>query len=288
MIRLLLPVWRRGLQIGLALLMAVVPLANARGINIISGNYLAVEILGVPLGDPLAAFQVLVSARGIAWTGAVGAGLALILALVLGPVFCAYACPYGLFSEWAHRLARRLGRVRPGRFPGQGFAVKAGLAAIGSAVIGLFGLPPLLNLLSMPASYSRVWQYAVLGGFWFPVAAMPIMLVIEAWTGIRLWCRFVCPQSALLALVHRLAPWGLRVGFDPKRCTCSGTDQRCVASCHLGLDPRRGKTLPLVCTNCGDCVAACRRAGQALGFQLGATPEKGTRKTDSTTVESRL
>lgn len=68
-----------------------VPKANARGINSISGNYLVVEILGVPL------------------------------------------------------------------------------AAIGLAVIGLFGLPPLLNLLSMPASYSRLWQYAALGGVFVPV-----------------------------------------------------------------------------------------------------------------------
>ena len=81
MIRPTLPVWRRGLQIGLAVLMALVPLVNALGSTLVSGNYLAVTVLGLPLGDPLAALQVLVSARGLAWTGAVGAGLALVLAL---------------------------------------------------------------------------------------------------------------------------------------------------------------------------------------------------------------
>ncbi|MDR3357835.1 MAG: 4Fe-4S binding protein [Desulfovibrio sp.] len=31
-----------------------------------------------------------------------GAGLALLLALLMGPVFCSWLCPYGFFSELAH------------------------------------------------------------------------------------------------------------------------------------------------------------------------------------------
>lgn len=277
---------RRAVQIGVALVMAAVPLANAEGVNWISGNFLALDVLGLPLGDPLAAAQVAASARGIAWPAALGAGLALGLSLVLGPIFCAYACPYGLFSEWAHGLARRLGRARPGRFPRNGLAWRAVLAGAGLAVVGLWGLPPLVNLVSMPAAYSRLWQYALAGALWLPLLAVPAVLCVEALTGARLWCRFVCPQSVALALAHRLAPWGLGLAFAAKRCTCPPGERRCLAACSLGLDPRR-KAPPAACTNCGDCLDACRQAGRALRFRLGR-PATGLSATDSTSPAGRL
>ncbi|WP_300154803.1 4Fe-4S binding protein [Solidesulfovibrio sp.] len=263
---------RRAVQIGVALVMAAVPLANAKGVHWISGNFLALDVLGLPLGDPLAVAQVAASARAVAWPAALGAGLALVLALALGPVFCAYACPYGLLSEWAHALSRRLGRARPGRFPRGGLAARTLLAGIGLAAVGVLGLPPLLNLLSLPAAYSRLWQHAASGLFWLPVLAVPALLLVEALCGARLWCRFVCPQSVLLALVHRLAAHGLRLAFEAKRCTCGRDDRACLTACSLDLDPRR-KTPSAACTNCGDCVEACRRRGRALGFSLGPRRE---------------
>ncbi len=259
---------RRAVQIGVALVMAALPLANARGVHWLSGNFLALDVLGLPLGDPLAVAQVAASARAVAAPAALGAGLALVLALALGPVFCAYACPYGLLSEWSHALSRRLGRARPGRFPRGGLALRVALAGIGLAVVGVCGLPPLLNLLSLPAAYSRLWQYAVSGFFWLPVLAVPALLLVEVLCGARLWCRFVCPQSVLLALVHRLAPPGLRVAFEARRCACGRDDRACLAACSLDLDPRR-KAAPAACTNCGDCVEACRQRGRALRFALG-------------------
>jgi ferredoxin-type protein NapH len=297
MIRPSLFFWRRCLQIGLAVVMALVPFANARGLDWISGNYLALDVLGLPLGDPLAALQVLVSAKDIAGRAALGAILALVLALVLGPVFCAYACPYGLFSELLHGLARRIPRRKPqqsnttGR---DGFRSKAAVTGLLLAVVAIFGLPPLLNLLSMPAYYSRLWQHVVLGGLLLPLAVMPIVLLVEAVFGLRLWCRFVCPQSVLLHGLRRVSPWGLRLDFDPKRCTCGKGGSRCVAACSLGLDPRRGKNLALSCNNCGDCRAACQNMGQALCFRMGQSRKKSSaadpdsRKTDSTRGFERL
>lgn len=278
MIRPTLFFWRRCLQIGLAAGMAVIPWANARGLDWISGNYLALDVLGLPLADPLAVLQVLVSAGDVAARAALGAGLALALAVILGPVFCAYACPYGLLSELVHGLDRRASRDagRPTDATGRrGFRCKAALTGLGLAVVAGFGLPPLLNLLSMPAYYSRLWQHAALGGFLWPLAVMPLALLVEWASGARLWCRFVCPQSVLLGLMRRINPWALRLDFTPGRCTCRAGESRCVGACSLGLDPRRVRKLALACTNCGDCRTACRSLGRALGFRLGAPGRDG-------------
>jgi ferredoxin-type protein NapH len=297
MIRPSLLLWRRSLQIGLAVVMALVPFANARGLDWISGNYLALDILGLPLGDPLAALQVLASAKSLPGRAALGAGLALVLALVLGPVFCAYACPYGLFSELLQALARRTSRRakgRPGKPSRRGFRSKAAVTGLGLTALAIFGLPPLLNLLSMPAYYSRLWQHAVLGGVLLPLAAVPVVLLAEWRFRTRLWCRFVCPQSVLLHVMRRLNPWALRLEYDARRCSCGKGESRCVAACSLGLDPRRVKELALACTNCGDCRTACREVGQALGFRLGqarrSSGNAGSKpeKTDSTRALERL
>ncbi|MHC1710758.1 MAG: 4Fe-4S binding protein [Solidesulfovibrio sp.] len=277
--------------------MALVPFANARGLDWISGNYLALDVLGLPLGDPLAALQVLTSAKSIPGRAALGAILALVLALILGPVFCAYACPYGLLSELIHALARRTSRIsasQPNKAARHGFRSKAAVTGLGLTALAIFGLPPLLNLLSMPAYYSRLWQHVVLGGVLLPLAAMPIVLLAEWHFRTRLWCRFVCPQSVLLHVMRRLSPWALRLEFNAKRCSCGKGESRCVAACSLELDPRRVKELALTCTNCGDCRTACQDMGQALGFRLGETRKSsGTadskpEKTDSTRAFEQL
>lgn len=298
MIRPSLLFWRRLTQVGVALLMALIPFANLGGIHWLSGNFLAFDFAGLPLGDPLATLQTLASAHDLVWRAALGAGIALVMSLILGAVFCSYACPYGLFSELAHSLTRKSGRVpdkkRPRR---QAFALKASLTGVGLLVVAVFGLPPLLNQLSLPALYSRLWQHAALGGFLLPVLALPLLLLVEWLLGERIWCRMICPQSVLLAAMRRLNPWSLRIAFAGKRCSCGKDESLCVAACSLGLDPRRSGELALQCTNCGDCSSACKNRGQALTFVLGAgrdaariaetqqrrTPESGVAEAEENT-----
>ena len=49
----------------------------------------------------------------------------------------------------------------------------------------------------------------------------------------------------------------------------------CQKACSLSLDPRTlGESVDTECTNCGDCVVACKRMGQALGFQFSSSKVK--------------
>lgn len=266
---------RRVVQAAVLALMALVPTLNAMGFNRLGGNFFYFEAFGIPFADPLAALQVLVSSGSWGWRLLAGAGCALALATVLGPVFCSWACPYGLLSEIGLSLrGGRPGRARRGS--PRAFGVRLALAGVGLGLVGLLGLPPLLNHLSQPGWYARLWQVGGPDGLWGPGLALAGALCLDVAAGRRVWCRWLCPQSVLLALAGRANPWSLRVRFLPARCAC-GKDSPCHGACTLELDPRRPQGPGPECTNCGDCVAACAQRGRALSFTA-AGPAGSTRK----------
>lgn len=272
---------RRTVQAGFAALMAAVafvPWRFASGEPVLTGNFLSFHIAlgpagaegpgpGLTLADPLAVAQTYASSGGVASPGLTGALIALGIAFCLGPVFCSWACPYGLFAELAQSL--RSGR-RPTPGGRSGFPSRAAVAVSGLLAVGLLGLPPILNQLSQPAWYSRLWQLWTLNGVLGAAILFPLTaLTLEAGFGRRLWCRYACPQSVLLALARRASPVALRVRFEPKRCVCSRDGHACSSACSLGLEPRRPASLPLECNNCGDCVEVCKARGRALSFGFG-------------------
>jgi len=259
---------RRCVQLAVLLGCPALAWLNSQGWERLSGNFLSFSILGFPLADPLAALQVCLASLSLPWKMALGGGMALALAFVLGPVFCSWACPFGFLSEFAWSLRGRAAHPRK-----QGWRPKALLAAAGCLLLAVSGLPPLLNHLSLPGWYSRVFQA------WFnqQELALPGFLLLagalatESLAGRRLWCRYVCPQSVLLQLVHRFSPVGLRVRFDAKRCTCSRGEEHCGRACPLDLNPRlAGKGLEWECTVCGECTETCAHRGKALTLGFGS------------------
>ena len=258
---------RRCVQAGVLLGYPVLAWLNSQGWERLSGNFLSFSVLGFPLADPLAAVQVCLGSLALPWKIALGGGVALGLALALGPVFCSWACPFGTLSDLAWSL-----RGIPSSPRKQGWRPKAVLAALACLALALSGLPPMLNQFSLPGWYSRIFQA------WFnqQELALPGLLLLagalgaEALAGRRLWGRYVCPQSVLLQVMHRFSPIGLRVRFDAKRCTCSRGDEQCGRACPLDLNPRMaGKGLEWECTVCGDCTQACAVRGKALTLGFG-------------------
>jgi len=269
--------WRRTLQIGVAFTFAILPILNALGFKLIWGNFLNIHIGTIAFSDPLAVFQVAVVNRYFTPKFIISAGLVLGIALVLGTVFCSWICPFGLLSEWFHSLS---GRILPRRAKqrqlNRGFLVKLALFTVGFGAIAYFFQRPLLNQISMPFAYSQIFQYLCiqkqLAWVAFLVAGV---LMIEFCGGVRVWCRFICPQSVLLTLVKNLNPIRLKVGFTSQRCLCRQSDTPCQRACSLSLNPRLlNRVWETECNNCGACVDACHSVGRALRFQwhIGESP----------------
>ena len=264
--------FRRCVQAGAALFMIALPFANAAGFHKVSGNFLAFDLFGLPLSDPLSSAQAALAGSSAAGSLLLGAGLVLLAALLLGRVFCSWLCPYGLLSELIFSLRGKLGSPAladpaGSRGPGgpAGAAPRLLLALVGLLCVAWLLPAPYLNQLSLPGWYSRAAQHAAFyGAVLWGVLLIPALLSIEFFAGKRLWCRYLCPQSALLSLMA-LAPGVLRLRFSAKNCTCRKDDRPCMESCSLNLNPRKITAMQrLECTNCGDCVDACRPRGQAL------------------------
>lgn len=272
---------RRCAQLSVLVVFCMLPWINGAGLGQIRGSLFSLHFFGLPFADPVAALQV--AAEGMMTAGALlwGAVCSLILALLLGRVFCSWVCPYGFLSELLYNMAGRKIRAKAVArrdtastqhgiaFAAKGFILMAGLS------LAILLEYPVLNILGMPGELSLVpvlvWQGA---GAVFLLSALVLpaaVLVLEAISGKRLWCRYVCPQSVLLGAAARCLPAkapGLRIGWTAAQCSCRG-EVPCKAACPLQLNPRRlDGPERRDCTVCGECLRACESRGGALGWRV--------------------
>lgn len=223
--------------------------------------------------DPLAVFQVIIQNQYLPTGLLIGAGMVLAIAFFLGTVFCSWICPFGLLSELMNRLACR---VRPQKniktkILKSAFVVKLVAFCAGFFVVWAFFSRPALNMVSLPFQYSNIFQY-ILNQKHISAAVYMIgaILAIEFLFRTRIWCRWICPQSVLIGLVKFFNPFRLKIIFNEKNCISGKAQAPCRTACSLDLDPRHLNTInDAQCTNCGDCVDACRKTGRALGFGFG-------------------
>jgi len=266
-------VWRRTAQTAVAVLFIILPLLNAAGFNFIWGNFLNIHVGSLTFSDPLAVFQVIVKNRYLPVGLLISAGMVLAIAFFLGTVFCSWICPFGLLSELVNSLACRV-RAKKGRkinIRKSGFAVKAVIFCAGFFASVVFFSSPVLNRVSLPFQYSNVFLYLFDQKYFSPaIWFVGAILLTEFLFRTRIWCRWICPQSVLLAVAKQFNPFRLRIVFREEKCVGSKAPCPCQKACSLDLDPRGlNKGFETQCTNCGDCVDACREAGGALGLRIG-------------------
>jgi ferredoxin-type protein NapH len=234
------------------------------------GNFLSFHMFGIPIADPLAVLQLSIKNLYFTLDNLIGALLPLLLAFSLGTVFCSWICPYGLLSELTQKLKKKF---LPRGYKGlplycHGFTFKMAVFIIGFSGFFLLSTTPVLNQLSAAAWYSRFFQY-YFGQDFVSLCFLFIftLLLVEFVTGKRIWCRYICPQSVLIILTKLLNPKRLRVKFTEEKCICKPGYERCDMACTLHLHPKTLQNgIETECSNCGDCVVACKKMGKALSF----------------------
>jgi ferredoxin-type protein NapH len=251
--------WRRAAQVSVAAFYLTLPFTGAKAV---AGTLAALQLGPVDLVEPAAALSAAVAARGqVGWALLVGAAPVVLLAVVLGPVFCSWACPFGLVSEGIQRLRwggqRWKGRpwvtVRGARLASLGSFIAAS-AALGLPAAALLSPPRLVTALPLEARAAGAIPLVTAG-------LLLALLALEVLGPRRILCRALCPAGALANFLRTRR--SVQPRFCPERCACA-PEAPCLQACPWGIDPREMR-LHDGCTTCLACVERCPSGALALG-----------------------
>jgi len=186
------------------------------------------------------------------------------LAFVLGPLFCGWMCPPGMFTEYLSRLLparwqiRLSGKINPSPIR---YGVLAGMvialffnARLSCAFCNFSMMQGLVNAgFGDFQGLRHWWSFSILTlGLW--------LFVLGLFTrGGRGWCNLLCPAGALMGLFHSLGQksrigWAVRI--NSSACQACGT---CASVCPAWAVSQASETKINyhACNACLDCVQAC-------------------------------
>ena len=253
--------WRRASQLLFVAFFVLLPVsARWWGQTVVLGTLASLHIGPLALVDPAAGLASILASRSVQLSLLGGMVLPALLALVLGPVFCSWVCPWGLISELLDKLPGR--RPRAGARPaGRRRWLWLGGLMLASALLGL----PLAALISAPRLITQLpLELIYLGGASVGTVSWLVVLgVLEIVLPRRSWCRWLCPVGSVLVLIR--LPWTLTVGWHANTCQPGLKGTNCVKVCSWRLDPRHLRAYD-GCTNCGACIEGCPTTPGSLCF----------------------
>lgn len=226
----------------------------------------AATIFGHTTVDPILALSAMVSTRSFMPQLLLASLTALVVAVVLGKVFCSHLCPMRLAFELGQRVRAgllRLGvpllHLRSDTRLG-GWVLLGGLLA--SLSVGLSVWFVLLPYLDLGASiYLGVTAGTTMGLLTLPLAWWALDLLVAP----GMFCRNLCPQGFLLEQLGRRSLLQLRK--NPAKGACPSNCRVCTMTCPYGLSPREQTHRPM-CDNCGNCVPTCPTGALSRRFRL--------------------
>ena len=251
--------------LGAFLIIAVNPFLNFYlQIDFLQGWYQSLGVGDLWFVSPLEGLASLLITRSLYMPALVGMVIPVILAYLLGRVFCSWLCPVSFFLELVDRLRRIVSGKRHIR--NRLVVAKRVLwfTLIGELLISMIVGAPLFVFLSPPGLVGREIMMAV---FFHKLALEGVLLLIIVALELvtrRFFCRSFCPLGALLALIGSRRR--LLVTHDPAACTRCG---RCRRSCPMGLVPEEGEGRSPYCWNCAQCLDSCRDDALAFSWRSG-------------------
>lgn len=193
--------------------------------------------------------------------------------MTVGSVFCGWACPKNLFSEFANVLTYKLlGKRADIRLDGPGMIVATsknkvinwlilGVSfVVASAILALF-------FLMFFYSPSDMWSFVtgkttrqpgMIVMYWFTAA----LIFIDIATVRYLYCDYICLYRVWLRFFRSRD--ALHVSYDASRSAACEKCNYCAATCITAIQPTR-IMITDTCVDCGECVDACDRLHSKSG-----------------------
>ncbi|OCC14247.1 Periplasmic nitrate reductase, subunit NapH [Dissulfuribacter thermophilus] len=229
--------------------------------NFIQGWYQSLGIGDLWVVSPLEGLESILLSKSIYAPLVVGMLLPVVLASLLGRVFCSWICPISFLSETLDVIKRPFSKTRFFKdhlvFP----KWLLWFALIGDILLALIAGAPFFVFLSPPGLVGREIMMAVfLHTLAIEGVLVIIVLLLHFFVTRRFFCRYMCPLGGLLALIGSRRR--LLVHQNRENCKKCGL---CKRACPIGLSPADGETTLPYCWNCGECVDACPT--KVLGFR---------------------
>ncbi|MDY0190144.1 MAG: 4Fe-4S binding protein [Desulfuromonas sp.] len=255
--------WRLVIQTASFALLVITPLLNFYlEFDFIQGWYQSISIGDLWFVSPLEGLERILVTRDLYGPLVVGMVLPILVALLLGRVFCGWICPINYLSELSDRLRHSVTGKKEIR---DRWILPRWLlwwALVGELLVTMVVGAPVFVFLSPPGLVGRELMRVV---FFHTIAVEALVVVAVLLMNLltrRFYCRYFCPLGGLLSLLARRRH--LQVVINPTSCKHCG---RCDAACPLALEPQNGGGEYSQCLNCGACVDACPQ--ESLTFLWG-------------------
>ena len=246
---------------------------------LLSGNLSSSELLGfVPLADPFAVLQIMLSGQLPLNEVLIGAAIILAMVAVIGGrTWCAWICPLNMITDLAAWTRRRLGINDVFKLSRNIRYTVLALTLVLSVLTGVAAF----EWISPISMLHRELIYGI-GAGWIAVLGVFLFDLFILRNG---WCGHLCPLGAFYAVVGKTAQ--LRIAFDTPTCTHCG---ECAKVCpepqvlNIKAASKAGMIASGECTNCGRCIGICPE--DTLKFDLRHTI-KTRQVTDTTESQQR-
>jgi polyferredoxin len=177
----------------------------------------------------------------------------LILAVLLGRVFCGWICPLGGLIEAADFLLSPLRRQNPlalQRYPKRKVLIRypVSLLLLGIVLVTAFTPVPVLQFL-----HPNVWIIRIVSLTTVGLVFLGLLVLFSVFAR-RLWCTYLCPLGALYGLLARIPLFRLKI----TACSSCGRCDRCPTEAANYADK---EIMAHQCLLCFDYEASCPTEG---------------------------
>lgn len=177
--------------------------------------------------------------------------LVFVLAILFGPVFCGWFCPFGSFQEWLGKLGRKaFGKRFNHMVPPKSDRVLRYLR------YGVLGMVVYMTAKTGLLVFQNVDPYYALFNFFSGEVAIPALIALVAVVVLSLvverpFCKYACPYGALIGLTNLFRVFGIR--RRPSSCIgCKACDRACPMNIPVS---ESGTVRNPQCISCMKCTS---------------------------------
>ena len=180
-------------------------------------------------------------------------GLAIMSAVLFGPIICGFICPFGAIQDLLSRLGKKIfktkfNKVIPKEIDNKLKNFRYFILVI-AVILTATDSIPVLEALNPYHAYLSIFNMrfnglAILG---FIILALVVGLSLVSQ---RPWCKYLCPYGAFLGLFNKIKVF--RVVREKN--TCIGC-KKCSNTCPMGIQvDKKEEVRDLKCISCMECV----------------------------------